>query len=156
MGVSRVGVDNVVMGVVGVVDEMDMVNVVNGVNMMNGLNAVNVKTVVTYVTRRSNLVALCSISGQSTMDPSTHQHTPHCGSGSGSSGGVRSGAARAALDGLKITGRGRRVHGSRAVGVLLSVQCSAVAARVDRYHVTTGNAGGRPTCSGEGVGCGPI
>jgi hypothetical protein len=117
-------VDDVVMDVVDVVDEMDMVivvNVVNVMNVMNGVSAVNVKTAVTYVTRRSNLVALCSISGQSTMDPSTHQHTPHCGSG-----GVRSGAARAALDGLKITGRGRRVHGSRAVGVL-SVQCSGSA-----------------------------
>jgi hypothetical protein len=147
MGVSRVGVDDVADVVI---DVMDMVNGVNGVKVVNGLNAVNVKTVVTYVTRRSNLVALCSISGQSTMDPSTHQHTPHCGSGSG---GVRSGAARAALDGLKITGRGRRVHGSRAVGVLVE-QCSA--ALVDRCHVTAGNAGGRPTCSGEGVGCGPI
>jgi hypothetical protein len=88
-------VDVVVMDVVvmDVVDVMDMVNVVNVVKRMNGVSAVNVKTVVTYVTRRSNLVALCSISGQSTMDPSTHQHTPHCGSG-----GVRSGAARAALE----------------------------------------------------------
>jgi hypothetical protein len=102
MGVSRVGVDDVVVDVVDVVDVMDVVDVVdvmdvmdmvNVVKVVNGLNAVNVKTVVTYVTRRSNLVALCSISGQSTMDPSTHQHTPHCGSS-----GVRSRAARAALE----------------------------------------------------------